>query len=199
MENILEENLTKKQLDFFKTLKETYQSQALPSYEKIKQDLNYKSKNSIKQYLEILKEKNFIQKINNNLYINSDFFKAKLVLSRVKAGFAGIMDDKIEKRISFDEILKINEPSTFVFKVSGDSMCDIGIFDNDYVIIKKQQNAKEGDIVLAIVDNEFTLKTLKKDEKGMYLKPENKNYPPIRPKFSLTIFGIAIGITRKLI
>ena len=140
-----------------------------------------------------------IQKINDNLYINPDFFKAKLVLSRVKAGFAGIMDDKIEKRISFDEILKINEPSTFVFKVSGDSMCDIGIFDNDYVIIKKQQNAKEGDIVLAIVDNEFTLKTLKKDEKGMYLKPENKNYPPIRPKFSLTIFGIAIGITRKLI
>ena len=77
MENILEENLTKKQLDFFKTLKETYQSQALPSYEKIKQDLNYKSKNSIKQYLEILKEKNFIQKINDNLYINPDFFKAK--------------------------------------------------------------------------------------------------------------------------
>lgn len=198
MENILEENLTKKQLDFFKTLKETYQSQALPSYEKIKQDLNYRSKNSIKQYLEILKEKNFIQKINDNLYINPDFFKAKLVLSRVKAGFAGIMDDKIEKRISLDEILEINSPSTFVFKVSGDSMCEIGIFDGDYVIIKKISEAKINDVVLAVVDGDFTLKTYKKDSMGYYLKPENSSYPIIRPKESLTIFGVALGITRKI-
>lgn len=199
MKDWLEKNLTKKQFDFFMQLKEVYQTLALPSYEKIKQDLGYKSKNSIRQYLEILKEKNVILALNNNLYINPEFFKAKFVMSRVRAGFAGIMDDKIEQRISMDEILEINSPSTFVFKVSGDSMCEIGIYENDYVIIKKQQNAKVGDIVLAVIDNEFTLKTLKKDKNGMYLQPENKNYPIIRPKFSLTIFGVAIGITRKLI
>lgn len=195
---LLKENLTKKQYEFFELLKNTYLKEALPSYEKIKQDLGYKSKNSIKQYLEILKEEKLVIQLNSNLYINPEFFKAKFVMSRVKAGFAGIMDDKIEKRISIDEVLKIQDPSTFVFKVSGDSMCEIGIFDNDYVIIKKQQNAKIGDVVLAVVDNEFTLKTLKKDEKGMYLKPENKDYPIIRPKFSLSIFGVAIGITRVL-
>ncbi|MBQ8634616.1 hypothetical protein IJ425_00500 [bacterium] len=122
---------------------------------------------------------------------------APLILSSVKAGFASIMDDKIEKRISMDELLEINSPSTFVFKVSGDSMCEIGIYEGDYVIIKKTPTANTGDIVLAIVDNEFTLKTYKKDSKGAYLKPENSSYPIIRPKYSLSIFGIAIGITRK--
>ena len=76
-------------------------------------------------------------------------------------------------------------------------MCEIGILDGDYVIIKKTTSANLDDVVLAIVDNEFTLKTYKKDEKGVYLKPENKDYPIIRPKFSLSIFGVALGITRR--
>lgn len=122
---------------------------------------------------------------------------APLILTSVKAGFASIMDDKIEKRISMDELLEINSPSTFVFKVSGDSMSDIGIYEDDYVIIKKTPNANNNDIVLAIVDNEFTLKTYKNNSNGIYLKPENPNYPIIKPKYSLSIFGVAIGITRK--
>ena len=105
--------------------------------------------------------------------------------------------NKIEKRISMDNILEINSPSTFVFKVSGNSMCEIGIYDEDYVIIKKTPNANIGDVVLAIVDNEFTLKTYKRDNLGAYLKPENSSYPVIRPVNSLTIFGVAVGITRK--
>ena len=97
-----------------------------------------------------------------------------------------------------DEILEINSPSTFVFKVSGDSMTDADILDGDYVVIKKTPEARINDIVLAVIDNEFTLKTYKKDSKGYYLKPENKAYPILRPKFSLSIFGVAIGITRRI-
>ena len=192
------ENLTQKQKEFLQKLKEQYTTFALPSYETIKKDLGFKSKNSIKQYIEVLKSENLLVSGNGNLYLNSSLFGAYLMSSSVKAGFASIMDDKIEKRISMDEILQINSPSTFVFKVSGDSMCEIGILDGDYVIIKKTSEAKIGDIVLAIVDNEFTLKTLKKDNKGMYLKPENSDYPIIRPKNTLSIFGVALGITRKI-
>ena len=148
--------------------------------------------------MEVLKDKNLILSLNNNLYINKDIFGAKLVSSYVKAGFAAVMEDKIEKRISMDEILEINSPSTFVFKVSGDSMTDVGILDGDYVVIKKTPEARINDIVLAVIDNEFTLKTYKKDSKGYYLKPENKAYPILRPKFSLSIFGVAIGITRRI-
>jgi repressor LexA len=196
MENVIND-LTSKQKDFLFKLKESYGTLALPSYETIKNDLNFKSKNSIKQYIETLKNKSLIFSQNNNLYLKTELFGAKLVFSNVKAGFASIMDDKIEKRISMDEIFDINSPSTFVFKVSGDSMCDIGILDGDYVIIKKTPQANIDDVVLACIDNEFSLKTYKKDKIGYYLKPENKNYPILRPKFSLTIFGVAIGITRR--
>ena len=192
------ENLTQKQKDFFENLKNQYYSRALPSYDNIKKTLNYKSKNSIRQYIEALKKENLIVEIENNLYINPSNLGAKLVSSYVKAGFASIMDDKIEKRISMDELLNINSPSTFVFKVSGNSMCEVGILDGDYVIIKKTPEANFGDVVLAIVDDEFTLKTYKKDNKGVYLQPENKDYPIIRPKNSLSIFGVALGITRKI-
>jgi len=194
----MEENLTKKQKQFFETLKNTYGSKVLPSFEKLKSLYNFKSKNSIKQYFEVLKKENLIFLEDDNFFINPSFLGANLMSSSVKAGFASIMDDKIEKRISFDNIFNLNSPSTFVFKVSGDSMQDIGILDGDYVVIKKTVEANIGDIVLAVVDNEFTLKTYKKDRFGAYLKPENKNYPIIRPKFSLNIFGVAIGITRKI-
>jgi len=191
-------NLTQKQQAFFNNLKNIYGNLALPSYEKIANTLGFKSKNSIKQYIEILKNEDLVQEIEGMFYINKNEFGANLMSSYVKAGFASIMDDKIEKRISLDEILEINSPSTFVFKVSGDSMVDVGIFDNDYVIIKKTPNANINDIVLAVIDNEFTLKRYKKDSKGIYLKPENKDYPILRPKESLSIFGVAIGITRKI-
>ncbi len=190
--------LTQKQKDFFEKLKERYQQRALSSYEKLKNELGYKSKNSIKQYIEILKEENLIEEIDNKLYINKNQFGAYLATTSVKAGFAAVLEDKIEKRISLDEILNINSPSTFVFRVSGDSMCEVGILDGDYVIIKKTSEAMIDDIVLAVVDNEFTLKTYKKDDKGCYLKPENSSYPIIRPKENLTIFGVALGITRKI-
>ena len=190
-------SLTQKQKDFFENLKLHFGSNALPSYEKIKELFGFKSKNSIKQYIETLKKEDLIIEQNENLYINPNQFGAPLVLTSVKAGFAAIMDDKIEKRISMDNVLEINSPSTFVFKVSGDSMCEIGILDEDYVVIKKTPNANVGDIVLAIVDNEFTLKTYKKDAQGAYLKPENSNYPIIRPRHSLSIFGVAIGIARR--
>lgn len=191
------DNLTNKQKVFFDELKSLYGNKALPSYEKIKQDFSFKSKNSIKQYVEVLKKENLLEEIEGNLYISQNQFGAILATTSVKAGFASIMDDKIEKRISMDDVLEINSPSTFVFKVSGDSMCEIGILDGDYVVIKKTPEARIGDIVLAVVDNEFTLKTYKKDSKGYYLKPENSDYPIIRPKETLTIFGVALGITRK--
>ncbi len=191
------ENLTQKQKDFFENLKNHYGQNALSSYEKIKEIFGFKSKNSIKQYLEVFKKEDLIIQKEDKLYINPNQFGAPLVLTSVKAGFAAIMDDKIEKRISMDDVLEINLPSSFVFRVSGDSMCELGILDGDYVIIKKTPEAKINDVVLAVVDNEFTLKTYKKDDKGYYLQPQNKDYLIIRPKYSLSIFGVAIGIARR--
>ena len=85
-----------------------------------------------------------------------------------------------------------------MFNVSGDSMIELGIFEGDQVIVKKSPVAKDGDVVLACVDGEYTLKTFRQKGKDIYLEPANSNYSIIRAENELTIFGIVTGVVRHL-
>ena len=189
---------TEKQKIFFEKLKELYGKDVLPSFDIIAQDFGFKHKNSVWQYFNKLKEEDLIQEKNNRFYINKELFGAVLFSSAVKAGFASVADDYIERRISLDETFNINEPSTFIFNVSGDSMMDLGIYDGDKVIIKKTNTAKNGDIVVAYIDGGYTLKTYRNKNSKVWLEPANSNYPNLYPKEQLIIFGVAQAIVRKL-
>ena len=125
-------------------------------------------------------------------------FGAILFTSSVRAGFATVAEDAIEKRVSLDESFDLDNPSVFMFTVSGDSMVNAGIFDGDRVIVKKTPYAKDGDIVLAYIDNGYTLKTYRQKNGKVWLQPENPEYPVIEPRETLLIFGVATGITRQL-
>lgn len=190
--------LTKKQKLFFEKLKTLYGKEPLPSFEIIAKDFNFKHKNSIWQYFKKLKEAGFIEEKNNKFIIASEQMGAILFTSPVKAGFPSAAEDYVEKRVSLDEEFKLNSPDIFMFDVSGDSMVDMGIFEGDRVIVRKATEAKDKDIVLAVVDNEYTLKTYRKVKGDVFLEPANKNYPLIRPRMSLTIFGIVTGIIRHV-
>ncbi len=189
--------LTEKQKTFFERLKELYGQEIFPSFEIIAKDFGFKHKNSIWQYFNKLKEENLICEKNNRFYINKEFFGAVLFSSVVKAGFASVADDYIEKRVSLDETFDINNPSTFLFTVSGDSMINLGIYEGDKVIIKKSNTATNGDIVVAYIDGGYTLKTFRNKNGKVWLEPANPNYPNLYPKEQLVIFGIAQGIVRK--
>ena len=80
-------------------------------------------------------------------------------------------------------------------------MIDLGIFEGDMVIIERSNSPSTGQVVLAIVDNEFTLKVLAKDKRGYYLEARNhgrsNDYPPIRPEQGLEIYGLYVGLIRK--
>ena len=190
--------LTDKQKQFFEKLKELYGQEILPSFEIIAKEFGFKHKNSVWQYFNKLKEEDLIQERNNRFYINKELFGAVLFSSSVKAGFASVADDYIEKRVSLDESFAINDASTFIFTVSGDSMIDLGIFDGDKVIVKKTNTAKDGDIVIAYIDDGYTLKTYRNKNNKVWLEPANQNYPNLYPKEQLIIFGVAQGIVRKL-
>ena len=84
-----------------------------------------------------------------------------------------------------------------MIRVKGDSMIDAGIHAGDVVIVEKRISANVGDIVVAIIDNEFALKRLAREKGRMVLRPENKAYPVIRPKGDLEIFGVVVGQFRK--
>lgn len=195
---MLNENLSQKQKNFFENLKKMYGKEPLPSFEKIAKAFGFKHKNSVWQYFNKLKECGLILEKNGSFVINPDCFGAILFSSSVRAGFATVAEDYIEKRVSLDENFDLDNPSVFMFTVSGDSMVNAGIFDGDKVIVKKTPSAKDGDIVLAYIDNGYTLKTYRSKNGKVWLQPENPDYPIIEPKEVLTIFGVATGIARQL-
>lgn len=92
----------------------------------------------------------------------------------------------------------VRQPSrTLMVPVKGDSMIDAGIHDGDLVVVERTKAAKAGDFVIAIVDNEFTLKELGLERGKFILKPHNPAYPVIRPQEQLEIFGVVTGLVRR--
>jgi repressor LexA len=85
---------------------------------------------------------------------------------------------------------------TFMLKVKGDSMVNAGIHDNDLVLVKKQEVAYDKDIIVALIDNETTVKTFYRERDRVRLQPENDNYEPIYVYNDLQILGKVFGVFR---
>ena len=100
----------------------------------------------------------------------------------VAAGFPSPAENYIEEKLNLDKHLIKNKESTFFVRVSGDSMINVGIFDNDILVVDRSLIPVKQSIVIASIDGELVVKKLVKDKikKDFYLKSENKNYPDIR-------------------
>ena len=104
-------------------------------------------------------------------------FRIPLLNDSVSAGFPSPADDYTEENIDLNEHLISNPFSTFFLRVKGDSMINAGIKDKDLIIVDKSLIAKPGNIVIAMIDGEFTIKRLSIKNDELYLKAENHNYP----------------------
>ncbi|MDP2433126.1 MAG: LexA family transcriptional regulator [Pseudomonadota bacterium] len=169
----------------------------MPSYAAIGERLGLKSKSSVAALVARLRLEGFLESApDKRLKPGARFFERTLADS-VRAGFPQPADDSSRDTLTIDEFL-IEQPSrTVLVRVKGDSMIEAGIHPGDIAVVEKRHDAQPGDLVVAIVDDEFTLKTLAR-EKGEYvLHPANPAYPVIRPKGSLEIFGVVVGVVRK--
>lgn len=130
---------------------------------------------------------------------NDGSISLPLYLSTVAAGFPSPADDHIEKRLDPRDYLIENNTTTFFVRVQGHSMIDAGIFDNDVLVVDRSLTATVGDIILAILDGEFTVKTLGKSKLGPRLIPANKSFPVIEIKEgqSFEVWGVVTGSMRK--
>lgn len=117
---------------------------------------------------------------------------------RVSAGFPGVVDEHMEDTLSLDQLLIKHPETTFFARVEGDSMTGAGIFQSDILIVDRSVSAKENDIVVALLDNEFTVKRLKTRD-GLCLKAENSSYPDIAitGEHELVIWGVVTGLARN--
>ncbi|MBK16987.1 MAG: peptidase S24 [Prochlorococcus sp. SP3034] len=117
-----------------------------------------------------------------------------LLADSVSAGFPSPADDYIEENIDLNEHLLKNPFSTFFLRVKGDSMIDSGIYDRDLIIVDKSLNPKPGNIVIAMIDGEFTVKRFLIKNNQLYLKAENHNYPDLNfeDHNDIQIWGVVI-------
>ncbi|MFO1398969.1 MAG: LexA family transcriptional regulator [Burkholderiales bacterium] len=185
---------------YLTTLQDYYaRHRALPSYASIGTLLGLRSKSSVAALVARLKLSGFLESTpDRRLAPTRRFFARPLAEAPVRAGLPEAIDDSEADALTIDDYLIERPSSTVLIRVKGDSMMDAGIFDGDLVVVEKRPSAQKGDIVVAIVDNQFTLKRLDLEAGKFVLKPENKAYPVIRPEGALEIFGVMVGLVRKL-
>ncbi len=170
----------------------------IPSYAKLCEVFGIASKSWVKAVLTRLSAAGFIERTPDGAWIPSrQFFARPLAESSVQAGMPVSVTATQGEYFVIDEMLIDTPSETTLIPVRGDSMIEAGIHDGDIAVVEKRNLASVGDIVVAIVDNEFTLKTLDKERGKYILRPANQAYPVIRPQGTLEIFGVLIGLIRK--
>ena len=182
------------------TLQDYYaRHRTLPSYASIGNLLGLRSKSSVAALVARMKLAGYLESTpDRRLAPTKRFFARPVASSFVRAGLPDPITDDEPDAVTLDDYL-IERPShTVLVRVKGDSMVDAGIFEGDLVVVEKRAAAQKGDIVVAIVDNQFTLKRLDLEQGRFVLRPENKAYPVIRPEGGLEIFGVMVGLVRKL-
>lgn len=108
----------------------------------------------------------------------------------VPAGWPSPAQDYFDGDIDLNSHLIRNRPATFIVRVAGDSMTGAGIYDGDELVVDRSLDPGDGDIVIAIVDTELTVKRLRLTGHGPELHPENPRYPILRPTGELLVWGV---------
>lgn len=181
-----------------------------PSVREICKAVGLKSTSSVHMYLARLKEKGYIAKqdlktralrvMGETIGASEDVDMLSIPLvGQVAAGIPILAEENIEEYIKLPTSLMRNsiktEP-TYMLKVKGESMINAGIFDGDYIIVSKCQTAENGQIVVALIDDEATVKTFYKEKDHIRLQPENDNMDPIILK-DVKIIGKLVGLIRR--
>lgn len=204
----MSDTLTEKQravLDFIEDYQMAHGKS--PTLREMREHFKVSSDNSILKHLVALKQKGFIEKDNTPRGIGllqtvreklSGSGGVKLpVLGFIPAGGPVLTEEYINSWITVGDDLAKSSRNYFALEVTGSSMTDAGIFEGDLVLVDTKKEPRDQDIVVALVDNENTLKRLIKKSGKTYLKAENKNYEDIHPLTELQVQGVVTAMIRR--
>ena len=118
------------------------------------------------------------------------------LVGRVAAGQPILAEENVEEYVEVPELAGGGQ-GEFVLRVAGDSMRDAGILEGDYVVVRRQDTADDGEIVVALVEDEATVKRLFRERDHIRLQPENEAMEPIRAR-EVTILGRVVGVCRRV-
>lgn len=192
-------NLTAQQIKVFDVIKESMQNNGYPpTRAEIARILDFKSVNAAESHIKALVKKGVIEKVpgsSRGIKLVEEASGIPLVGS-VAAGSPILAVENIEKNIPLNPLTKAVD---FFLRVQGDSMVEAGILDNDLVGIKKTNNAENGEIVVARIDEDVTLKRFSKNKTSIKLIAENSAYEDIHvsEQTDFAIEGKAVGVIRE--
>ena len=203
------EDLSQKQIEILLYIKNEIQRQGYPpAVRDICKGVNLKSTSTVHGHLEKLESKGYIRKdptkpraieildIGDNSLLTRKKTIDIPILGRVTAGAPILAVENIED--TFPVPVEIVEgQDVFILKIQGESMIDAGILDGDLVLVQEQKHVNNGEIVVAMIEDEATVKRFYKEDNRIRLQPENQFMEPIYTK-EVQILGKVIGLYRTL-
>ena len=186
-----------------------------PTLDELREELKMASKNAVLSHLDALVKKGYIQRSNKARDLRvlkraddsqSGFSNIEVghelrvpLIGTVAAGMPVLTEENIDKFIYVPQYLVQKKQPCFALRVHGDSMMNAGIFNGDLVIVQSTQIAKNGDIVVALIGNEVTVKRLMRNDSNQYLKAENPDYDDIHPDQPWSLQGRVMSLIREQI
>jgi SOS regulatory protein LexA len=184
--------------DYVRKIREFYRRhKRMPNYREIMELLGFRSTNAVAKLVARLEKANILEKDDSGKLIPKKLWGQVRVLGIVEAGFPSPAEEETADTMSLDEFLIRNPESTFMLEVKGDSMQDAGILAGDMVLAERGPEPRHGDIVIAEVDNGWTMKYFQRRAGKIWLMPANKRYKPIIPRTELKIEAIVRAVIRK--
>jgi DNA polymerase V len=132
--------------------------------------------------------------------VSKGLYEVPMYSNKVAAGFPSPADDYLEDKIDLNQYLVKHPAATFLVRASGESMINAGIFPNDILVVDRSLKAEEGKVVIAVVDNELTVKRYRKKGKNIVLEPENEAYDPIiiSEESEAFVWGVVTNVIHNL-
>jgi repressor LexA len=169
----------------------------MPSYAEIAMITGLSSKSSAYHLAGRLVREGWLRRDAKGKLLPGRLSNGVRMLGSIAAGFPSPAEEELADVITLDELLIKNREATFLLKVTGDSMRDEGIRHGDLVLVERTSDIKPGNIVVANIDGEWTIKYFRKSGRQVYLEPANRDYKTIVPREELKIDLVVRAVIRQ--
>jgi repressor LexA len=169
----------------------------MPTYGELTAVVGFRSKHAVHALVQQLIAHEWIEKDATGTLLPGWRFHAVPLLGTVTAGFPSPAEEELADTMTLDEYLITNKEATYLLKVDGESMIEAGILPGDLLLVERGLDPRDGDIVIAQVDREWTIKYFRKRGRAVFLEAANKDFKPIHPQEELKIAAVVRAVIRK--
>src|SRR3989449_9024636 len=181
------------------TIRAFYRShKRIPSYSELTAVVGFRSKNAAYKLAQRMVAQEWLEKDSAGKLLPGPLFHAVPVLGTVTAGFPSPAEEELADTMSLDEYLITNKEATYILKVNGESMIEAGILPGDMLLVERGAEPRDGNIVIAQIDREWTMKFFRRRGRQVFLEAANKDFKPIYPTEAMKIASaVGAGPTRS--